>query len=358
MKALACPSCHAPVTPNSRDKFLTCEYCSMSFPNEFYEEGEEAGSPEELDRLCVDILLELGADMLKGAPNTQFGNPIRGGQLYTDACANFEIPEEDEVYFICAAGRRGACDRGFAMTASGIYFYDEEGDCAYYTWEQFTDGDTSYDGNELTILDSTFRTREATEQVGDFLIAFSNRAYSEWYDEELPGNEDINDLCVRRLIAKCEDEGHLASVVFGDPVPDSKQITKARECLNIPAEEDIYFFYDLTIFSSGKTGLAMTDSGLYYNTGMLGDTGHISWEDFVTSPMWYDLPDRDEKSSQGTLHFGNAFTLSFSIESSRDAINFYLELHNDLYEEHTGERAPRDWGIGTREKSLLEILLD
>ena len=151
MKALTCPSCHTPASPNPNDKIIKCEYCGVSFVNEFFSE-EEAGCPEELNKLCVSLLQEMGEEALRGA----------------------------------------------------------------------------------------------------------------W------------------------------------PTPSS------------------------------------------------------------AGPIYYELDNSDDKtnSTSGTLSVCEAFSLSFDLENYRDSIVFFIELHNELYKEHTGERAPKDWGIRTKEKSLLDILLE
>lgn len=45
MEKLVCSACGAPLTPNTDQPYLTCEYCDTAVPNAFYREPVPAAQP-------------------------------------------------------------------------------------------------------------------------------------------------------------------------------------------------------------------------------------------------------------------------------------------------------------------------
>ena len=352
MKAFDCPNCGATLAPFQESKFITCAYCGTTIHNEFYQEPEE--DEIFLEDVCLDLLKEMGGEMVGNIPGTAFGTPLTGGRLLQEARERFEIPDEDEVFFVCAIGERKDCEQGFALCSSGVHFLDDAGDCGQYTWEEFIDGDVSYEDDLLTIVDSDFTVGEHTSEVGDFLIAFNERAWSEWYEEELPEDEedeetgediDLEALCIERLTEMGERLEHDAWLHFGTPLEKDNQLEKLCATLGVPEDEDVYISYDTTVFGSGKHGLILSDSGLSYKAGgLLGTQGSLTWEEFILGPIRYEMHQPGNAGDNGYLRICDKVTFSI-LESQSAFARFLVRFHNEVYREYTGERSPREWGI-------------
>lgn len=70
-------------------------------------------------------------------------------------------------------------------------------------------------------------------------------------------------------------------------IPPNK-IENARAAFPIPQEVYIIAFIDTTIWGSGKTGLAITDNGVYWRNGQFKSFSktYISWEEFCVQTMY------------------------------------------------------------------------
>jgi len=78
----------------------------------------------------------------------------------------------------------------------------------------------------------------------------------------------------------CSRYGH-KGLLAGAKI-SSRKLANATESMKIPAGERVIAFLDCTVFGSGKNGMAICDSGLYWNNDWTTSTStnHLSWESF------------------------------------------------------------------------------
>ena len=69
------------------------------------------------------------------------------------AVKHFDIDEDDadEVYCIVDTTIFGSCKVGFAVTVSGVYMVDEDGDSAFVDWDDYDDCRIERNGGKLII---------------------------------------------------------------------------------------------------------------------------------------------------------------------------------------------------------------
>lgn len=194
MDKLLCPSCCAPLSPNTVAQFLTCEYCGTAVPNAYYEEEDaKAAAVPTLDETCVRTLIEMGErEKLSELNERCFGNPLPSADSVRAA---LDIPAEVKVYLVMDhLSILGAIKEAYALTSNGLYYKcgDEEGS---RSWEAFItspiscidrgswreDGTLSI-GSALTFsIDS-----DEDSRLARFLIDFHNHAYRQHTGEAAP----------------------------------------------------------------------------------------------------------------------------------------------------------------------------
>lgn len=194
MDKLLCPSCCAPLSPNTVTQFLTCEYCGTAVPNAYYEEEDaKAAAVPTLDETCVRTLIEMGErEKLAELNERCFGNPLPSADSVRAA---LDIPDEVKVYLVMDhLSILGAIKEAYALTDNGLYYKcgDEEGS---RSWEAFItspiscidrgswreDGTLSI-GSALTFsIDS-----DEDSRLARFLIDFHNHVYRQHTGDAAP----------------------------------------------------------------------------------------------------------------------------------------------------------------------------
>lgn len=188
MKSLTCPGCGAGLEPSCDSKFITCPYCGATSPNEYFEGDDAETELVYLEDVCIEYLCavgdEMGADEIA---SSEFGTPIGGGRMLEKARENFDIPDEEEVYFIYDSTIFGGCQKGFALCSGGMYFCCDSspsGDTGMYTWEEFIDEEISYEDGDLHIYAADFIIGSTADDLVDFLIELHDRVFEYWYADE------------------------------------------------------------------------------------------------------------------------------------------------------------------------------
>lgn len=201
MNKMLCPGCCAPLSPNTIQAFLTCEYCGTAVPNAYYEESDaKAAAEPTLAEICVKTLIEMGErEKLAELNESCFGNPLPSADSVRTA---LDIPDEAKVYLVMDhVNILGSIKEAYALTDSGLYYKcgDDEGS---RSWDAFItsaiscidrgswreDGTLSI-GTALTFsIDS-----DEDSRLARFLIDFHNHVYRLHTGEAAPAEWAITE---------------------------------------------------------------------------------------------------------------------------------------------------------------------
>ena len=150
----------------------------------------------------------------------------------------------------------------------------------------------------------------------------------------------LETVCIAELLEMGEAQNlkKLDPYCFGNPLHG---IDPSRAGLSISDADQVYFLYAHTILLLGfSDGLALADSGLYYNAG--GESGRISWDAFINGAI--SCVDRTEDTN-GTLKIGSVIEIEVKSEKDSRLARFLVDFHNHVYQKHTGETIPATWTV-------------
>ncbi|GIP17694.1 hypothetical protein J40TS1_33360 [Paenibacillus montaniterrae] len=114
----------------------------------------------------------------------------------------------------------------------------------------------------------------------------------------------------------------------GDRIPE-KKIINARSKYPVPENVQILALIDTALWNSGKTGMAITDRGLYwYNGGpSSSEKSSISWEEFSEVIIWSSKEDRIEIGDKS--YFFIYPRINDKVTELLEEIQFYLLGYDD-----------------------------
>lgn len=165
--SMKCPNCMGDVVPFGNGAYGRCNSCDSVFKlkdekdvaasgaqadeaeDDEDEDDEEAFDFEEFFQDAYDDLDD--ADVLSDA---FYGDRLDDNHQKVDqAVKRFGIDDDDadEVYFVLDTTILGSCKVGLAVTVSGIYLVDEDGDSGFLDWDDYADCDIERDGGRMTI---------------------------------------------------------------------------------------------------------------------------------------------------------------------------------------------------------------
>lgn len=141
----------------------------------------------------------------------------------------------------------------------------------------------------------------------------------------------------------------------GNRIPEQR-ILNARSLYPIPDEVQILAFIDTTVWGSGKTGMAITDRGLYWRNARLSSSAKsfISWEKFSEELIWspskheIELGDGNIFAATGTFKADHVTMLLEEIQSyllGYEDDEDELLLEDDEDEEYEGYEDYEESGI-------------
>lgn len=160
-------------------------------------------------------------------------------------------------------------------------------------------------------------------------------------DAASPAMVDLPALCVEKLIdmGRQENLADVADNCFGNPIQETYA---ARDAMDIPAQEKIYFVMDRSsLLWSVEEGLALADSGLFYKLD--GQVGRLSWESFITGAV--SCTGGSSKQTPGALHLGGGLVFPVTTDEDARLARFLIDFHNQIYRQYTGETAPKSWTV-------------
>ena len=222
MEKLICSCCCATLVPNIDKPFLTCEYCDANIPNPYYDEtaAAEAAKPD-LTALCLTALKEMGAAQnLARLDQDCFGDPIEGVDT---ARAGLQIDDADRIYFLYTHSfLLLVFHDGLALTDSGLYYKDEEGE-GRLSWEAFVTSPISC-VDRAEDQDGTLRIGSSIElpvksdkdaSLARFLVDYHNHVYRLHTGETAPATWAVTEPVVAvQTAAVPEKEPSLLNTVL------------------------------------------------------------------------------------------------------------------------------------------------
>ncbi|ADK67390.1 hypothetical protein Olsu_0266 [Olsenella uli DSM 7084] len=162
--SMRCPNCMGDVIPFDNGAFGRCASCDSVFR---LRDGETAGAAtadfedgaddtddafdfESFFQNAYDEYVDDESDL----SDAYFGDRLDSNRSKIDAAVRrFDIDDDDaeEVYCVVDTTIFGSCKVGFAVTVSGLYMVDEDGDSAFLDWDDFDDCRIERDGGKLII---------------------------------------------------------------------------------------------------------------------------------------------------------------------------------------------------------------
>lgn len=112
---------------------------------------------------------------------------------------------------------------------------------------------------------------------------------------------------------------------YGPKISKKREVT-ARECLNIPSNEEVIALVDSTITGNSKKGVAICTTGIYWTNPWSVDTNinYISWENFINCKFQIKSGNID-LGNGGIIECGTIQkTVLLLFEDIRAAIKHYL----------------------------------
>lgn len=159
--SMKCPNCMGNVVPFGNGAFGRCASCDSVFKLEddeaasvaaadFEDDADDALDLESFFQSAYDEYVDDESDL----SDAYFGERLDDNRSKIDAAVrNFDIDDDDaeEVYCVVDTTLFGSCKVGFAVTISGLYVTDEDGDSAFLDWDDFDKCRIERDGGRLII---------------------------------------------------------------------------------------------------------------------------------------------------------------------------------------------------------------
>lgn len=244
-----------------------------------------------------------------------------------NAREHFPIPPEERVMALFDGTVFRSNKEGMAVCTTGIYWKNDwavksaEG---YLSWQSLLGVTIGEDTKIATV------TLGGGNQIGVVMpaaregVAALLRALQAAVGEQAqasgvvfrPGPAELQRIC----------QGYAFKIsFFVRPKISEKKLANARECYSVLPSDPVLLLVDTTVFGSAKTGLAVTESGLYWRNSMNED-GHeaspLHWDDLAAlePPL-----NRDGES----VEFGRGAFFYAGLTGTRDEV---LALARELWD--------------------------
>lgn len=162
--SMKCPNCMGEVVPFGNGAYGRCTSCDSVFKLKDDESGFAAGSKDldddgadeeafDFEQFFQDAYDEY-VDDESDLSDAYFADRLEDNRDKVDAAVkHFDIDKDDadEVYCVVDTTIFGSCKVGFAVTVSGVYMVDEDGDSAFVDWDDYDDCRIERSGGKLII---------------------------------------------------------------------------------------------------------------------------------------------------------------------------------------------------------------
>lgn len=167
--SMKCPNCMGDVIPYGNGKYGRCNSCDSVFKlrddvdeeaydaDEFDEEDddEEVFDFQEFFEEAYDTYVDDRDDL----SDCYFGKRLDDNGFKKDAAIKHlgvDEDDEDEIWCIVDTTIFGSGKVGFAMTTSGIYYVDEDGEQGFIDWDEFDESHITRDGGAIKFCGHKF----------------------------------------------------------------------------------------------------------------------------------------------------------------------------------------------------------
>ena len=163
--SMKCPNCMGDVVPFGNGVYGRCNSCDSVFKLKDDESGVAAGSEDfdeddsddeeafDFEQFFQDAYDEY-VDDESDLSDAYFADRLEdNADKISAAVKHFDIDRDgaDEVYCVVDTTIFGSCKVGFAVTVSGVYMVDEDGDSAFVDWDDYDDCRIERNGGKLII---------------------------------------------------------------------------------------------------------------------------------------------------------------------------------------------------------------
>ena len=163
--SMKCPNCMGDVVPFGNGVYGRCTSCDSVFKlkdgeaetaaavSDDVEDEEDDEEGFDFEQFFRDAYAE-HVDDESDLSDAYFGDRLDDNPDKIDAAVkHFGIDDDDadEVYCVVDTTIFGSCKVGFAVTVSGVYMVDEDGDSAFVDWDDYDDCRIERNGGKVII---------------------------------------------------------------------------------------------------------------------------------------------------------------------------------------------------------------
>lgn len=162
--SMKCPNCMGDVIPFGNGVYGRCNCCDSVFKLKDGEAETAAAASEDFDedddeeafdfegffQGAYDEYVDDDSDL----SDAYFAERLEDNRAKIKAAVeHFDIDDDDadSVYMVVDTTIFGSCKVGYAVTCSGLYMVDEDGDSAFIDWDEYEECDIERDGGRLEI---------------------------------------------------------------------------------------------------------------------------------------------------------------------------------------------------------------
>jgi|GEM_PF-2538944 len=206
-----------------------------------------------------------------------------------NAREHIPIPESERVLALMDSTVFGSNKEGMAVCTTGIYWKNDwavksaEG---YLSWAELLGARVEEDAKlAIVLLGGGNRISTPLVEPRTQLAALL-RALQAAVGEQVAASGVVIRPGLRELQRICQGYGGKV-LFFVRPGISEKKLANAQECYSVLPSDPVVLLVDTTVFGSAKTGLAVTESGLYWRNASNED-GHeaspLHWDDLAACP--------------------------------------------------------------------------
>ena len=229
-----------------------------------------------------------------------------------NARQNFPIPNDEEIFVLYDATVFGSCKLGLAIGENGLYWKNDnyvKSEINSMSWDEFIECDL-YNGdkkNHIEFADGAiFNSVAEGDKIFSFLEELQDLVSSEYGDEEEEYEEELDDEDEEELddedeeelddddeydeeelledaVYNCLEKYNIPRLLYDEKLKKVNFRELVRE-FYVPESDDLYAFFDSTVFGGCGNGMAITSSGLYWKN-QWDKPGFLTWDSFYKTDI-------------------------------------------------------------------------
>ncbi len=263
------------------------------------------------------------------------GNKIPTLKL-ENAIQNFPVPNNEEIFALYDSTVFGSCKLGLAIGENGIYWKNDsyvKSNKNRLSWDEFLDC-SLYNGDKSNYIEfsegAIFNSVIDGDKMLSFLEELKDLVHSEYDEEEYDEDEEEydedeeeydEDELLEEAIYNCLEKYNIPRLLYDEKL---KKVNFRELVIEfyVPESDDLYAFFDSTVFGGCGNGMAITSSGLYWKN-QWDKPGFLTWDSFYKA----DIRPKDDS----ILEMGNGKEFnSYAQMKNADFFYFLMDLKIEM----------------------------